>query len=142
MRSPTCWDTMPEARSSSLCSGRAGSEVRRRVMGLTVDDTIPFFHHFRRYYDESGDVREAVRQTLITSGRAGLFTTLVLVTGFRLFMLATLNNVFHFGLLPGVTMILALPADFLLAPALLLLVTRTSYGHTFTERWSGAPARA
>ena len=69
-----------------------------------------------------------------------LFTTLVLVTGFWLFMFATLNNVFYFGLLTGLTLIFALLADFLLAPAILMLVTRTSYGRTLTERWSGAQA--
>ena len=106
------------------------------ALGLAVDDTIHFFHNFRRYYGESGDVREAVRQTLLTAGRAMLFTTLVLVTGFWMFMLATMNNVFNFGLLTGVTLILALLADFLLAPALLVLVTRTSYGRTLTEKWS------
>jgi predicted RND superfamily exporter protein len=66
-----------------------------------------------------------------------LFTTLVLVTGFWLFMLATMNNVFYFGLLTGVALILALLSDFLLAPALLTLVIRTSYGHSLTLRWCG-----
>jgi predicted RND superfamily exporter protein len=107
------------------------------ALGLAVDDTIHFFHNFRNYYGRTRDVQEAVRQTLLTSGRAMLFTTSVLVVGFWLFMLATLNNVFNFGLLTGVTLILALMADFLLAPALIVLVTRTSYGRVLTERWSG-----
>ena len=42
------------------------------------------------------------------------------------------------GLLTGLTLIFALAADFLLAPALLILVTRTRYGRTLTERWSRA----
>ena len=88
------------------------------------------------------DAREAVRQTLLTSGRAMLFTTLVLVTGFWLFMLATLNNVFYFGLLTGVALIFALLADFLLAPAMIMLVLRTQYGRTLTGKWSGAGAIA
>ncbi len=108
------------------------------VLGLAVDDTIHFFHNFRRYYGESGDAPDAVRQTLLTSGRAMLFTTLVLVTGFWLFMFSTLKNNFNFGLLTGLTLIFALAADFLLAPALLILVTRTRYGRTLTERWSRA----
>ena len=107
------------------------------ALGLAVDDTIHFFHNFRNYYGKTRDVQEAVRQTLLTSGRAMLFTTSVLVVGFWLFMLATLNNVFNFGLLTGITLILALMADFLLAPALIVLVTRTSYGRVLTERWCG-----
>ncbi len=107
------------------------------ALGLAVDDTIHFFHNFRKYFGKTRDVREATRQTLLTSGRAMLFTTLVLVTGFWMFMLATLNNVFNFGMLTGLTLIFALLADFLFAPALLVLVTRTAYGRQLTERWSG-----
>ncbi|MCH9045089.1 MAG: MMPL family transporter [SAR324 cluster bacterium] len=112
------------------------------ALGLAVDDTIHFFHNFRRYYGQGMDAREAVRQTLLTSGRAMLFTSLVLVTGFWLFMLATLNNVFYFGLLTGVALIFALLADFLLAPAMIMLVLRTQYGRTLTGKWSGAGAIA
>ena len=108
------------------------------ALGLAVDDTIHFFHNFRRYYGQSGNAQEAVRQTLLTAGRAMLFTTLVLVTGFWLFMLSTLKNNFNFGFLTGTTLIFALAADFLLAPALLTLVTRTRYGRSLAERWSQA----
>ncbi len=112
------------------------------ALGLAVDDTIHFFHNFRRYYGEGCSAEEAVRQTFLTSGRAMLFTTLVLVTGFWLFMLATLNNVFNFGLLTGVALLLALAADFLLAPALMILILRTEYGRNLTARWCGSTAPA
>ncbi|MCZ6730163.1 MAG: efflux RND transporter permease subunit, partial [SAR324 cluster bacterium] len=105
------------------------------ALGLAVDDTIHFFHNFRRYYGEGKSVQEAVRETLLTTGRAMMFTTLVLVIGFWLFMFATLNNVFNFGLLTGIALLFALAADFLLAPAMLTLVIRSSYGRTLTERW-------
>lgn len=51
-----------------------------------------------------------------------LFTTLVLVTGFWLFMFASLNNLFNFGLLTGIALLMALLADFLLAPAMLVVL--------------------
>lgn len=105
------------------------------ALGLAVDDTIHFFHNFRRYYGQTRDTKESVRLTLATTGRAMLITTLVLVTGFWLFMLATLNNVFFFGLLTGITLIFALLSDFLLAPAMLELITRTERGTRIFERW-------
>jgi hypothetical protein len=71
-----------------------------------------------------------------------LFTSLVLITGFWMFMLATLNNVFYFGLLTGVALLLALAADFLLAPAMMILVIRTRYGRSLTRKWSGAHVAA
>ncbi len=65
-----------------------------------------------------------MHETLLTTGRAMLFTTLVLVTGFWLFMFATLNNLFYFGLLTGITLALALLADVVLAPAMMTLAHR------------------
>lgn len=96
------------------------------ALGLAVDDTIHFFHHFLRYHEATGDPVYAVHETLLTSGRAMLFTTMVLVTGFWLFMFATLNNLFYFGLLTGLTLVVALAADMLLSPAILTLVARRS----------------
>jgi len=91
------------------------------ALGLAVDDTIHFMHNFRRYHHEEGDVPEAVRQTLLGTGRAMLATTVVLSTGFFIFMFAEMNNLFNFGLLTGFAIIMALLADFLLAPALMAL---------------------
>jgi predicted RND superfamily exporter protein len=107
------------------------------ALGLAVDDTIHFFHNFRRYYVETGSAAQATRETLLSTGRAMLFTTLVLVTGFWLFMFASLNNVFFFGLLTGTALLIALLADFLLAPAMMELITRTGHGRRITRRWSG-----
>ncbi len=93
-------------------------------IGIAVDDTIHFMHNFRRYFARSGDVEQAVRETLLTTGQAMLFTTLVLSTGFFIFMFASMDNLFRFGLLTGSTIIFAFLADVLLAPALMALVAR------------------
>ena len=99
------------------------------AIGLAVDDTIHFMHNFRRYYGESRDAKLAVHNTLQTSGRAMLFTSLVLSAGFFIFTLASMHNLFNFGLLTGLTILTALLADFLLAPALMTIVT----SHTKTN---------
>jgi predicted RND superfamily exporter protein len=89
------------------------------AIGLAVDDTIHFMHNYRRYHHDTGDVDKAVRQTLLTTGRAMLVTTVVLSIGFFLYMFSNLNNLKSFGLLTGFTIIMALLADFFLAPALM-----------------------
>ena len=89
------------------------------AIGLAVDDTIHFMHNFRRYHLATGDVAQAVRQTLTTAGRAMLVTTAVLSIGFFLYMFSSLSNLFNFGLLTGFTILMALLADFFLAPALM-----------------------
>ena len=92
------------------------------VIGLAVDDTIHFMYNFKRYYTQTGDLHEAVENTLLTAGRAMLTTSVVLSIGFFIFMFAAMNNLFYFGLLAGSAVLLALGADLLLAPALMTLL--------------------
>ncbi len=96
------------------------------ALGLAVDDTIHFLHNFRRYHAETGNVAESVRLTLTTTGRAMLFTTVVLSCGFYTYLVADLNNLFSFGLVTGTTIIFALLGDLLLAPALMTVLYRNS----------------
>jgi hypothetical protein len=94
------------------------------AIGLAVDDTIHFMHNFERYYERSGDVRDAVAKTLRTTGQALLMTSIVLSAGFFIYMSAALENFFFFGLLTGFTILVAFLADVVLAPALVALAAR------------------
>jgi hypothetical protein len=94
------------------------------ALGLAVDDTIHFLHNFRRYHAQTSDVAESVRLTLTTTGRAMLFTTVVLSCGFYTYLISDMSNLFSFGLITGTTIIFALLADLLLAPALMTLLYR------------------
>ncbi|MBC2704717.1 efflux RND transporter permease subunit [Desulfobacula sp.] len=94
------------------------------AIGLAVDDTIHFMHNFRRYFEESKNAKLAVMETLHTTGRAMLVTSCVLSIGFFIFMFASMNNLIHFGFLTGLAIILALLADYFIAPALMVVVNR------------------
>ena len=89
------------------------------AIGLAVDDTVHFMHNFRRYELIHNDVDKAVRLTLLTTGRAMVVTTIVLSFGFFVFMFASMSNIFNFGLLTGIAIIIAVLADFFLVPALM-----------------------
>jgi hypothetical protein len=91
------------------------------AIGLAVDDTIHFMHHFRRYYEETGSVSRGISETLRSTGQALLYTSLVLSSGFFIYMLASMQNLFYFGLLTGLTILLAFLCDVILAPALITL---------------------
>jgi uncharacterized protein len=99
------------------------------VLGLVVDDTIHFLHHFRKAYDHTGDVHAAVRETLHTTGRALVITSLVLSGGFFIYTASFLISNIRFGLLAGCAVLFALAADFFLVPALLTL----AYGKRTAE---------
>jgi predicted RND superfamily exporter protein len=94
------------------------------AVGLAVDNMIHLMHNFRRYYGETNNTRLAFRETFHTAGRALLVATVVLSLGFFIYMFASMNNLFYFGLLTGTTIILALAANFILAPAFVTLITR------------------
>jgi predicted RND superfamily exporter protein len=94
------------------------------AIGLAVDDTIHFMHNYRRIHHDTGSVDTAVRETLLGAGRAMLVTTIVLSTGFFIYLLSTLQNLINFGWLTGTTIILALLADMFLAPALMKVLDK------------------
>jgi predicted RND superfamily exporter protein len=97
------------------------------AIGLAVDDTIHFMHNFRRYYLESGDSSKAIEQTFYTTGKAMVITTIVLSLGFYAYMMANMISVQNFGLLTGSVIVLALLADLLLAPALMIVAAKRGW---------------
>ena len=92
------------------------------AIGLAVDDTVHFMHNFRKYELMHNDINKAVRLTLLTTGRAMIVTTIVLSFGFFVFMGASMSNIFNFGLLTGIAIIIAVLADFFLVPAIMKVI--------------------
>lgn len=93
------------------------------AMGLVVDDTVHFIYNFRKYYLKTGNAYAAVNITLSGVGRAMLVTSIVLSLGFFVTVFAHLSHTFRFGLFTGITILFALLADFVLAPALMIVIT-------------------
>ena len=94
------------------------------IIGLSVDDTVHFFHNFARYHNQGVGVGEAVKETMLGTGRAMIATTIVLALGFYVYIFATMSNIVNFGLLTGGAIVVALISDVLLAPALLKLISK------------------
>ncbi len=116
------------------------------ALGLAVDDTVHFMHNFRRYFERDGDVGRATRDTLSTTGQALLFTSIILSSGFFIYTLATMTNLFYFGLLTGITILFAFLADLVLAPALMSLLAAKMMRSRVTpkekqDETAGVPAK-
>ena len=94
------------------------------ALGLAVDDTIHFMHNYQRYRAKLGDAAAAVRETLRTTGKALMVTSIVLVAAFMVNAAGTMINVRNFGLITSFCIALAFLADVLLAPALVVLLDR------------------
>lgn len=110
------------------------------VIGIAVDDTIHFMHKFHRYFEETGDLEWAVRETLRTTGSALLFTSLVLIAGFSIFGLSEMTNIRIFGLLSAFAAFVAFLADLLVAPALLAVVEGRRSARAATKPKRAEPA--
>lgn len=94
------------------------------AIGIVVDDTLHFMYNFTKYYDQTKDASFAIKKTMLGTGRALLITSLILCAGFFILMTASLYLLKVFGALTGITIIFALLADFVLNPALMILVTK------------------
>ncbi|MDF1877257.1 MMPL family transporter [Sulfurimonas sp. SAG-AH-194-L11] len=94
------------------------------VIGLSVDDTVHFFHNFSKYHHQGYSTKESVEMTMLGTGRALVATSVVLSLGFFVYMFASLSNLVNFGILAGGAIIIALIANVILGPALLTLITK------------------
>ncbi|UUX49139.1 MMPL family transporter [Nisaea acidiphila] len=103
--------------------GMASSVVTATSLGIIVDATVHFLSKYRRARVEKGnDAEDAVRYAFSTVGTALWVTTAILVAGFAVLSLSTFKINGSMGLLTAITLVMAIVIDFLLLPALLLLL--------------------
>lgn len=92
------------------------------AMGLVVDDTVHFLHHLRERLMAGDTVTAATEHTLLEAGRAAAMSALVLSCAFWVGCTASFKPNIYFGLLCGITILLAALAELILLPAVLMLV--------------------
>ncbi len=102
----------------------AASIVTAIAFGIVVDDTIHLMSKYLRARAEGSSPSEAIVLTFSLVGRPLLTTTLVFALGFLVFGASGLAANQTLGLLVGLTVVIALVADFLLFPPLLLALDR------------------
>jgi hypothetical protein len=89
-------------------------------MGIVVDDSIHFLVRWREERGRSSDEEQGMLRTIRFAGRPVIFTTVMLGTGFSVLITSTFRGLHDFGVLAVITIALALIADLLVLPALLL----------------------
>lgn len=107
------------------------------AIGIAVDDTIHHITRFRYEFRRLGNYEEALVASMAGVGRALVITSVVLVCGFLVFTFSVLDAQVSFGLLLATTIVIALAADFLLMPALVL--TLEPFGPETAPQESGDP---
>lgn len=90
-------------------------------IGIGVDDAIHYLHRFREEFDECGDVREAIKRSHASIGRAMYFTSITIVAGFSVLSFSNFVPTVYFGLLTALAMVFAMLANLTILPALLVI---------------------
>ncbi|MCG8670271.1 MAG: efflux RND transporter permease subunit [Pseudomonadales bacterium] len=103
--------------------GMGLSVVVGMTIGIIVDDTVHFLAKYLRAKREHNmSTEDAIRYAFSTVGIALWITSLVLVIGFMVLSFSEYNRNAEMGLMTAITIALALVVDFLLLPAILLLL--------------------
>lgn len=101
--------------------GLSLSVVTSMTLGIVVDDTVHYLSKYLRARRELGyDAEKAVKYAFKTVGMALVTTTVILVAGFLILATSAFELNSGAGLLTSIVISLALLADFLLLPPLLM----------------------
>ena len=121
--------------------GVAASVVTAIAFGIIVDDTIHFMTKYVGARKSGRLPSESVQSAFRSVGRALLATTVVFALGFMVFGASGMSTNQSLGLLVGITVIVALVADFLFLPPLLMVLDGTrETSREIRERLGRSPA--
>ena len=94
------------------------------AFGIAVDDTIHFLSKLKLELIKGKSLLRALRTTYITTGKAIILTSLVLLAGFFMLILSDFEGTFAMGALVSLSLFIALLADLMLLPLLLIAFYR------------------
>jgi hypothetical protein len=97
--------------------------IASTILGTSENDQIHFFYHYQEGR-RGGSVEQGLRHTLLVSGRAIFFATLINAGGFLAFALSELPPLRQFGSLAALAFALSMLADFTALPAALWILSR------------------
>ncbi len=93
-------------------------------IGIGVDYTIHIISRFNRELKEKGDLSEAIKETLSTTGRAVIVNTASVAMGFFVLAFSKFEPTRRFGYLTTMTMFLSALSAITILPAAVLLVKK------------------
>jgi predicted RND superfamily exporter protein len=94
------------------------------AFGIAVDDTIHFLARVRTLLVEGKSSLYAVKRTFLTTGKAMVVTTLILSGGFLTLILSDFMGTFYIGFLISITLFIALFAELLISPLVVMYFYR------------------
>ncbi len=104
------------------------------AFGISVDDTIHFLAKYRQeLIARKWNIKRSVIAALKETGVSMIYTSVVLFCGFFIFIASEFGGTVALGLLVSITLLIAMLANLLLLPALLLTLERVITTEAFKE---------
>jgi len=91
------------------------------AFGIAVDDTIHFMNRLKNELKTNNNIEKALESTFMTTGKAIVTTSIILILGFGVLLLSAFQTTFITGLLVSLALLFALFSDLILLPVLLKL---------------------
>ena len=89
------------------------------TMGIAVDDAIHVMSRYLLAKGEGASTKQSIARAMNESGRAVVFSSIVLVFGFSVLCFASFTTIIYVGLFGSIIMTLALVGDLVMLPAIL-----------------------
>ncbi|OUV72706.1 MAG: hypothetical protein CBC83_05875 [Flavobacteriales bacterium TMED123] len=104
------------------------------AFGISVDDTIHFLAKYRQeLIAKKWNIKRSVIAALKETGVSMIYTSIVLFCGFFIFIASEFGGTVALGLLVSITLLIAMLANLLLLPALLLTLEKRITTEAFKE---------
>lgn len=91
------------------------------AIGIAVDNAIHYVHRFSDEFSKDQNYWGAIQRSHRSIGKAMYYTTLIIALGFSILAFSNFIPTIYFGLLTGLSMIIALAANLMLLPLLIVL---------------------
>ncbi len=90
------------------------------ALGIAIDDTIHFISKLKLELLTGKSLYYAVKRTYVTTGKAVIITSCILMAGFSTLIFSNFESTFYVGLLISLTLLFAVLSDLLLLPILVV----------------------
>jgi len=104
------------------------------ALGISVDNAIQYLSRYRHEYKATnGAIRESALSALREAGFSMIYTSIVLVLGFSVFIVSEFGGTQALGILISTTLLIAMFFNILVLPSLLLTLDKRLVSKAFTE---------
>jgi predicted RND superfamily exporter protein len=114
--------------------GWAGIEMKVTIsiifsiaFGIAVDDTLHLISRLKIELNKGTSLPFALRITFLSTGKAMILTAMVISAGFSTLMLSDFKSTFYVGMLISLTLVIALIAELILMPVIILWIFGKHY---------------